>query len=174
MAASGPQKMQKAYLEAVRRTLEAAMGLGVFNSQVVERHEKPEVELKNSKEVCATPVVIAKNAQERVLIEASTNSLRFSMCIKQSDAIEKILVAKFVKFMKQRAEEFHILRKKPVPGYDISFLITHEHIENFYARKLVDFIISFMEEIDKEVNDLKLSINARARITADDFLRRFN
>lgn len=107
------------------------------------------MEVRNSREVLGTPVVIAKNAQERVLIEPSINSLRFSICIKQSDIIEKILVGKFVDFMKQRAEEYFVLRKKAIPGYDISFLITHEHVERMYPKKLVDFLIHFMEEIDK-------------------------
>ncbi len=33
--------------------------------------------------------------------------------------------------------------------------------------KLVDFIIQFMEEFDKEVSEMKLSVNARARIVAE-------
>lgn len=36
--------------------------------------------------------------------------------------------------------------------------------------KLVDFIIQFMEEIDKEVSEMKLSLNARARIVAEQFM----
>lgn len=33
--------------------------------------------------------------------------------------------------------------------------------------KLVDFIIQFMEDVDKEISEMKLSLNARARITAE-------
>ena len=58
-------------------------------------------------------------------------------------------------------------------GYDISFLITNFHMEQMFKHKLVDFIISFMEEIDKEISDLKLSVNTRARICAAEFLQRF-
>lgn len=36
-----------------------------------------------------------------------------------------------------------------------------------YKHKLVDFIIQFMEEVDKEISEMKLSINARARIVAE-------
>ena len=39
--------------------------------------------------------------------------------------------------------------------------------------KLVDFIISFMEEIDKEISEMKLSLNSRARICAEEYLKRF-
>jgi len=56
-------------------------------------------------------------------------------------------------------------------GYDISFLITNFHTEQMYKHKLVDFVINFMEEIDKEISEMKLSVNARARIVAEEFLK---
>lgn len=59
----------------------------------------------------------------------------------------------------------------PVQGYDISFLITNFHTEQMYKHKLVDFVIHFMEEIDKEISEMKLSVNARARIVAEEFLK---
>lgn len=34
-------------------------------------------------------------------------------------------------------------------GYSISFLITHAHLEKMWKHKLIDFIIQFMEDIDK-------------------------
>ena len=36
--------------------------------------------------------------------------------------------------------------------------------------KIVDFIIQFMEEVDKEISEMKLSLNARARIVAESYL----
>ncbi len=42
-----------------------------------------------------------------------------------------------------------------------------------YKHKLVDFIIQFMEEIDKEISDMKLSVNARARTVAQEYLKSF-
>lgn len=36
--------------------------------------------------------------------------------------------------------------------------------------KLVDFIIHFMEEVDKEISEMKLFLNARARFVAEAFL----
>ncbi|XP_029814203.1 actin-related protein 2/3 complex subunit 4 [Manacus vitellinus] len=76
-----------------------------------------------------------------------------------------------MRFMMMRAENFFILRRKPVEGYDISFLITNFHTEQMYKHKLVDFVIHFMEEIDKEISEMKLSVNARARIVAEEFLK---
>lgn len=191
----------KPYLSAVRRTLEAAICLVNFNSQVVERHNKPEIEVRSSKELLLNPVIISRNEKEKVLIEASINSVRISIAIKQADDIEKILAHKFTRFMMMRADNFVILRRKPVKeshgqtinggkndqwkgnhvnnhqyveqGYDISFLITNFHTETMYRYKIIDFIIQFMEEIDKEINEMKLAINARARITAEEFLKKF-
>jgi ARP2/3 complex 20 kDa subunit (ARPC4) len=140
---------------------------------VIERHNKPEIEVKSSKELILNPVVISRNEKERVLIETSVNSVRISISIKQADEIEKILCHKFTRFMMMRAENFIILRRKPIEGYDISFLITNFHTEQMYKHKLVDFVIHFMEEVDKEISELKLSVNSRARICAEEFLKRF-
>jgi actin related protein 2/3 complex subunit 4 len=90
----------------------------------------------------------------------------------------------------QRAENFVILRRKAIPvsnftetfhavsdsedqqqGYDISFLITNFITEQLLKHKLVDFIIEFMEEVDKEISEMKLSLNARARIVAESYLQ---
>ena len=124
-------------------------------------------------EVLLTPVVISRNANEKVLIEPSINSVRVSVAIKQADEIEKILCKKFMRFLMMRAESFFVLRRKPVPGYDISFLITNFHTEQMFKHKLVDFVIQFMEDIDKEISEMKLTVNARARISAETFLRQF-
>ncbi|TTB85609.1 Actin-related protein 2/3 complex subunit 4 [Bagarius yarrelli] len=159
------------YLNAVRATLQAALCLENFSSQVVERHNKPEVEVRSSKELLLQPVVISRNEKEKVLIEGSINSVRVSIAVKQADEIEKILCHKFMRFMMMRAENFFILRRKPVEGYDISFLITNFHTEQMYKHKLVDFVIHFMEEIDKEISEMKLAVNARARIVAEEFLK---
>ncbi|XP_053325580.1 tubulin tyrosine ligase 3-like [Spea bombifrons] len=159
------------YLCAVRATLHAALCLENFSSQVVERHNKPEVEVRSSKELLLQPVVISRNEKEKVLIEGSINSVRISIAVKQADEIEKILCHKFMRFMMMRAENFFILRRKPIEGYDISFLITNFHTEQMYKHKLVDFVIHFMEEIDKEISEMKLSVNARARIVAEEFLK---
>jgi len=38
---------------------------------------------------------------------------------------------------------------------------------------MVDFIISFMEEVDKEISEMKIGVNARARLVAESFLKEF-
>ena len=166
-------KKTRRYLNTVRSTLDAALCLRNFPSQVVERHNKPEVEVRGSKELLLNPITIARTDQERCLIEGSVNSVRVSFAIKQADEIEKILCHKFTRFLAQRSEQFVIMRRKPCPGYSISFLITHSHLERMWKEKLVDFVITFMEEINKEISAMRIALNARARVVAETFLQDF-
>lgn len=161
------------YLAAIRNTLDSALCLRNFPSQTVERHNKPEVELRLSKELLLNPILICRNENEKCFIEPSINSTRVSICIKQADEIETILCHKFNRFLMQRAEQFIIMRRVPVEGYDMSFLVVHTHLENLYKHKLIDFIIQFMEDIDKEISEMKISLNARGRIVATEFLKQF-
>lgn len=112
----------KPYLTAVRRTLTAAMCLENFSSQIVERHNKPEVEVRASKELLLTPILISRNDKEKVLIESSINSMRISIAVKQADDLEKILCHNFTRFMTMRAEHFMILRRKPVEASNNWFI----------------------------------------------------
>ncbi|CAF1208292.1 unnamed protein product [Rotaria magnacalcarata] len=162
------------YLDAIRATLQASFCIENFESQVVERHNKPEVEVKSSKQLLLNPVVIGRNQNEQILIEGSINSVRISIAVKQADDLEKIICKRLMRFMMQRADDFYILRRKPVNGYDISFLVTNFHAENMYKHRLVDFIIYFVEEIDKEISKMKLDVSSRARMCADEFFKKFN
>ncbi|KRY36049.1 Actin-related protein 2/3 complex subunit 4 [Trichinella spiralis] len=161
------------YLEVVEATLNVALTLRDYSSQLVEQHNKPEVEVRSSMEMILNPVVVSRNEKEKVLIETAVNSIRISIAVKQVDDMEKFLCLKFTRFMMRRAENFLILRRVPIPGYDISFLITNSHIEEMHKHKLISFIITFMEEIDKEISDLKLSLKTRARFALDEFLKKF-
>lgn len=140
----------------------------------MERHNYPEIENKRTPEILLQPIYISRNEAERVLIEPSINSCRISIKIKQSDEIEQILVDKFTRFLTKRAENFLILRREPIEGYDISFLLTNYHNEVMMKNKLVDFIIEFMEDVDKEISEMKLFLNARARFVAEAYLSVFD
>ena len=128
---------------------------------------------RGSKELLLNPMEICRSSKEKCLIEPSVNSVRVSICIKQSDDIEEVLTHKFTRFLMQRADQFIIMRRKPMPGYSISFLVTHAHLEKMWKEKLVDFIIQFMEDIDKEISAMKLAVNARARLIATEFMKEF-
>ena len=111
----------KPYLAAVRRTLTAAMCLENFSSQIVEKHNKPEVEVRASKELLLTPILISRNDKEKVLIESSINSMRISIAVKQADDLEKLLCHNFTRFMTMRADHFIILRRKPIEVNILSY-----------------------------------------------------
>lgn len=69
---------------------------------------------RRSKEALLNPLVISRNENEKVLIEPSVNSVRVSIKVKQADDLERILCHKFARFLMMRAENFVILRRKPV------------------------------------------------------------
>ena len=172
------------YLNAIRATLKAALCIDNFASQDVERHNKPEVETRMSHEVLLNPVLISRTPNEKVLIEPSYNSVRISVLLKKVDKLDTIITARFMRFLTQRADQFLVLRRKPIRSaaatldgkpiqYDISFLVTNRHTETMYKHKLIDFIVQFLQDIDKEISEMKLSVNARARIASDFYLKSF-
>ncbi|GMH41262.1 hypothetical protein BSKO_09172 [Bryopsis sp. KO-2023] len=159
------------YLQSIRETLNKAVCVRTFPCQDVERHNKPEVEYQTSKELLLEPVCISRNAHEKILIEQSINSLRVSIKVKRCDALETVLCHMYVRFLMQRAESFQVLRRVPVDGFDISFLITDAHCLVMRRTKLVDFICQFVEDLDAEINRMKLAVNTRGRAVATSFLR---
>lgn len=143
----------------------------MFDNDDVDILEYSESYNSKNPEVLLVPLTISRNANEQVLVEASINSVRVSIKIKQADEIEEILAHKvgetdhegsqavtsdwigklltillsctlqFTRFLTQRADSFVILRRKPVKGFDLSFLITNTNAEDMLKHKLVDFII---------------------------------
>ncbi|XP_047948786.1 actin-related protein 2/3 complex subunit 4-like [Salvia hispanica] len=149
------------YLTCIRNTLDAALCLQNFPCQEVERHNKPEVELKTSPELLLNPILICRNEAEKCLIETSINSLRISL---------KVNSGKLHEFIRN---VYAICSWPGADGYDISFLITNYHCEDMQKQKLIEFIVQFMEDIDKEISELKLSVNTRGRLVATEFLKQF-
>lgn len=68
-----------------------------------------------------------------------------------------------------RAESKKLIRST-AQGYDISFLITNFHTEDMLKHKLVDFIIQFMEEVDKEISEMKLFVCDPLHLRLQHFL----
>eukprot|EP00891_Asterochloris_glomerata_P007847 jgi/Astpho2/7847/e_gw1.00117.112.1_t len=159
------------YLDSIRGALQTALCLQNFPCQLVERHNKPEVEFGTSKELLLKPITICRNEHECCLIETSINSVRISFKVKATDQLEALLNKKFMAFLMQRAEPFGIMRRVALPGYDISFMLTNFHCDQYQKDKLIDFVCHFVEDINTEVVDLKLLVNTRARAVAAEFLR---
>ena len=104
------------------------------------------------------------------MVEASINSVRVSIAIKKNQEIEVLLTHMLERFLSLRADKFQIMRKKPAfEEYDFSFLITDEHLVKFKKEEIINFILEFIQGIDKEINDMKLAIINQTRIAAAFF-----
>ncbi|CAI5488911.1 unnamed protein product, partial [Closterium sp. NIES-64] len=172
-AAGGEASSLRSYLLCIRHTLHAALCLQEFPCQDVERYSKPEVEFRTSPELLLNPVVICRNESERCLIEGSINSVRVSIKVKHADEMENLLGSKYLSFLSMRAESFLVLRRKPLPGYDLSFLITAEHCQSLHKHRLVDFVVRFLQDMHRDMAELKEAINASGRVVAADFFKQF-
>ena len=160
----------QAYLKAIRDTLDATLNLRYFPSQLVERQTHPEIEFQDNAQLLLHPLTISKSDQEKCLVEASINSVRVSIAIKKNQEIEFLLTHMLERFLSLRADKFQILRKKPAhEGYDFSFLVTDEHLMKYKKEEIINFILEFIQGIDKEINDMKLSIMTQTRIAAAFF-----
>lgn len=162
---------QQAYFDCIKRTLHAAICLTNFPSPAVERHNKPEVEMQTTPELLGNPILICRDEQERTLIETSVNSVRVSISFKMSDPTTRMIGEKYIGFLEKRADAFHILRRKPVQGYDVSFLITNDEAETMHKHKLIDFIIQFVSDVEKDIAEMKSAVNARGHRTAVEWFQ---
>jgi len=66
-----------------------------------------------------------------------------------------------------------VMRRKAIDGYDLSLLITSKQLEVHRRKKIVDFVIHFMADVDKEISAMKLAVNSRMRLVADEFVKGF-
>jgi hypothetical protein len=181
------------YLDQVRAELEHALLAmdipslrvkGSTSSSLQEGYPiRPLVEkcFKPTTDIDIHKRLIQRNPREKCLVEATSNSVRCSFQFKQqssaavaaSDPIEQAILHKYMRFFQQRAEDYTILRRKPLEGYTISFLILNNHLEKFGKDQLVDVVLSFLTQVDKECSHVKISLNARARLVASEFMKAF-
>ena len=153
----------KPYLSIIKDTLEQALCLKNFPSQLYEKINRPQVEVKESAELISKPVIISRNESEKVEIETSINSVRVNLAIKKYQEIDKLIVDIYAKYLMNRANQLNILRKVAKPGYDVSFLITNFTLENYKKEDIIDLIIEFIQDFPKEVRDMKMSVNSQSR-----------
>ena len=153
----------KPYLSIIKDTLEQALCLKNFPSQLYEKINRPQVEVKESQELISKPVIISRNESEKVEIETSINSVRINVAVKKYQEIDKLIVGIYSNYLMNRANQLNILRKVAKPGYDISLLITNFTLENYKKEELIDFIIEFIQDFTKEVRDMKMTVNSQSR-----------
>ena len=95
--------------------------------------------------------------------------MRISFAVRKNQEIEVLLTHMLERFLSLRADKLQILRKVAIEGYDFSFLITDEHLMRFKKEELINFILEFIQGIDKEINDMKLAIMTQTRLAATFF-----
>ena len=155
------------YLKQIRDTLEATLNLRYFPSQLVERQVHPEVEFQDNQKLLLSPILIARSEFEMTLIESSINSTRISVAIRKGLEVEVLLTHMLERFMSLRADKFEILRKKPAhENYDFSFLVSDDHLQLYKKEELINFILEFIQGIDKEISEMKLAVVNQSRQAA--------
>ncbi len=87
------------------------------------------------------------------------------MQLKLVDDLERWLRSKRIAFILERADHIDILRREPVPGFDMSFLVTARHLQMYNKAALIRFIVSLMTEL-ASANDLKRLISSRGRVSS--------
>ena len=153
----------KPYLTIIRDTLEQALCLRNFPSQLYEKINRPQVEVKESPELTSKPIIISRNESEKVEIETSINSVRVNVAVKKYQEIDKLVVGIYSNYLMNRANQLNVLRKVTKKGFDISFLITNFTLENYKKEDIIDFIIEFIQDFTKEVTDMKMTVNSQSR-----------
>ncbi len=117
------------------------------------------------------PIIISKGEMETCMIEPSINSVRISIMIKKGLEIEHLLTRMLERFMSLRADKFDILRKKPAhKDFDFSLLISADHMQKFTKAELINFVLEFVQGIEKEISEMKLGVINHARISAGFFV----
>jgi actin related protein 2/3 complex subunit 4 len=132
------------------------------------------------------PVKITPSAtlrkRESCLIESTGNSIRVSFLFKaqanaaakpNADPLEASILFQWMRFLMVK-EHHPLLRKKPLKGYSVTFLVTSRHLAIHGRQKVEDSILGFCAKIDKECSDIKLQVNAQARYVTTEFLKAFN
>ena len=125
--------------------------------------------------------------RESCLIESTSNSVRISFLFKaqakaqaanananvsaNADTLEASILFQWMRFL--MVQHHHpLLRKRPLEGYSITFLVTNQHLA--VHKNIKESILSFCSRIDKECSDIKLQVNAQARYVTTEFCKAFN
>lgn len=159
----------KPYLNTIRETLQFALNLRNFPSVIYEKINRPQVEIPESKELIMKPIYITRNEFEKVEVESTINSVRINISLGKVE-LDNLLLEIYGKYLMHRTDKLNLFRKIPKDGYDISFLITNFHLENYKKEELIDFIIDFISTVDNEIVNMKMIVNSQFRMASNYLL----
>ena len=105
-------------------------------------------------------------------IETAVNSIRISFKVKKTSGVEELLTHIYERFISLRADKFDIVRRRPAhEGYDITFLITEKHLEDYKKEEVINFMIEFILGMEKDIYDIRMMINKKSRDAAELFTK---
>ena len=81
------------------------------------------------------------------------------------DKLEGLLRRKQLHFYHRRAEALRLLRRKPMEGYDISFLLTARHQQQLDKQAAIAFVCKVVENVST-CSGLKRLITAHGRASS--------
>lgn len=173
MAKSGPQgKTLEEYARDVGTALYKNLCIRRFPCQHVERYNKPEIEFATSSELLLPPTSVGRSQSgEACLIEPSINSCRISFRFREGDALDSVLSEGFYRFVMLQAEAFPLLRRSPIEGFHISFLVTDALLLKTDVMSIVQFFVRFVVDAPSFLRSQKLAVSAHSRACASVFLR---
>lgn len=80
----------------------------------------------------------------------------------------QLVIFSFYKHINIKAHQLNKIHPPKKKDYDISFLVTNHLMQQLSKNKLIDFIIQLIEDVNKEISEIKLDLNSRARIVAQN------
>lgn len=161
----------KPYLNLIKESLDYAFNMRNFPSLLYEKINRPQVEVEETKELLFKPITISKNEKEKVEIEVSINSVRVNLLSNKVE-IEELIMNIYSKFLMNRTDKLNLLRKVPKDGYDISFLITNNHLETYKKEDLIDFVVDFISTLDNEIINMRMAVNSQLRMASNYLLEK--
>eukprot|EP00764_Aduncisulcus_paluster_P003191 gnl/Carplike_NY0171/14859_a22068_110.p1 GENE.gnl/Carplike_NY0171/14859_a22068_110~~gnl/Carplike_NY0171/14859_a22068_110.p1 ORF type:complete len:171 (+),score=33.68 gnl/Carplike_NY0171/14859_a22068_110:48-560(+) len=160
------------FIESVKKGIETSLDIEPLSLRHSYSFAYPEVEIKEDSSRLLAPLEIKYQDIYEVLIERAVDSVRISIKVRMRDEdIEKSILDNFSKEMHGLWSELPIIRKKPVKGYFLSFLILHHHIEEFSKNRIVFFISTILQDLSREISALKIATHSQIRRVADALLQ---
>ncbi|CBZ23121.1 putative ARP2/3 complex subunit [Leishmania mexicana MHOM/GT/2001/U1103] len=137
------------------------------------------------------PLRLQWSSGDECFIEGSCDSTRVSFWLaaahQPDDPLSTQLLSEYMAFFCSHGAAtgaLPILRCTPVrrtstgkpgavaagqPIYDVSFLVLAEHVYEYGRQRLARWILTFVEEVEAAVANLKVALNARRRAAAQEF-----
>ncbi|OIR58123.1 MAG: ARP2/3 complex subunit ARPC4 [Amphiamblys sp. WSBS2006] len=109
------------------------------------------------------PASYSLPSSHRVLVESSPNSSRVSVFFQLQDTLDSFVCKRLCAAIMRNAVSIGVVRRVPISGYHLSFLITQQHTSANSPEKYCALIVSFIAHVCKTVSETKLDANASSR-----------